>query len=73
MKAPSDTVRARILVVDDHAFMRVAMGAILGKGEILKVVGEAKDGKEAPAPWYPTNASSRDAMRVTYHHGHRVL
>jgi 3-phytase len=47
MKAPSDTARARILVVDDHAFMRVAMGAILGKDEILEVVGEAKDGEEA--------------------------
>ena len=49
MKAPSDTARARILVVDDHAFMRVAMGAILGKDEILEVVGEAKDGEEALA------------------------
>ena len=48
MKAPSDTARARILVVDDHAIMRVAMGAILGKDEILEV-GEAKDGEEALA------------------------
>jgi DNA-binding NarL/FixJ family response regulator len=49
MKAIGDAARARILLVDDHAFMRVAMGAILGKDEILEVVGEARDGEEAVA------------------------
>ncbi len=39
--------RARLLVVDDHAYMRVAMGAILGKDAALEVVGEAEDGEGA--------------------------
>jgi DNA-binding NarL/FixJ family response regulator len=34
-------------VVDDHAFMRVAINAILTRDSSLKVVGEAKDGQEA--------------------------
>jgi DNA-binding NarL/FixJ family response regulator len=39
---------ARLLVVDDHAFMRVAIGAILGRGDApVEVVGEAGDGEEA--------------------------
>jgi DNA-binding NarL/FixJ family response regulator len=36
--------RARVLLVDDHAFMRLAMGAILGTDDDLEVVGEAEDG-----------------------------
>ena len=39
---------ARLLVVDDHAFMRVALNAILGGGDApVEVVGEAGDGEEA--------------------------
>lgn len=41
--------RARLLVVDDHAFMRVAIIAILGRDDALEVVGEAQDGEEAIA------------------------
>jgi DNA-binding NarL/FixJ family response regulator len=39
--------RAKVLVVDDHAFMRVAINAILTMDSSLEVVGEAKDGQEA--------------------------
>ena len=39
--------RARLLVVDDHAFMRVAINAILTRDSSLEVVGEARDGQEA--------------------------
>jgi DNA-binding NarL/FixJ family response regulator len=39
--------KARLLVVDDHAFMRVAINAILTMDSSLEVVGEAKDGQEA--------------------------
>jgi DNA-binding NarL/FixJ family response regulator len=39
--------RAKVLVVDDHAFMRVAINAILARDSSLEVVGEAKDGQEA--------------------------
>ena len=41
------TPRAKVLVVDDHAFMRVAINAILTMDSSLEVVGEAKDGQEA--------------------------
>ena len=49
MKAPSEIPKAaRLLVVDDHAFMRVAIKAILGRDDALvEVVGEAQDGEEA--------------------------
>ena len=40
---------ARVLLVDDLAFMRVAMRATLGNDDTLEVVGEAKDGQEAVA------------------------
>jgi DNA-binding NarL/FixJ family response regulator len=41
---------ARLLVVDDHAFMRVAIKAILdGDDALVEVVGEAQDGEEAVA------------------------
>jgi DNA-binding NarL/FixJ family response regulator len=43
------TLKARLLVVDDHAFMRVAIGAILANDSSLEVVGEARDGEEAIA------------------------
>jgi DNA-binding NarL/FixJ family response regulator len=39
--------RAKVLVVDDHAFMRVAINAILTTDSSLEVVGEARDGQEA--------------------------
>jgi DNA-binding NarL/FixJ family response regulator len=39
--------RARLLVVDDQAFMRLAIGAVLAHDESLEVVGEAEDGEEA--------------------------
>jgi DNA-binding NarL/FixJ family response regulator len=39
--------KARLVVVDDHAFMREAMNAVLGRDGSLEVVGEAKDGQEA--------------------------
>jgi DNA-binding NarL/FixJ family response regulator len=39
--------KARLLVVDDHAFMRVAINAILTRDSSLEVVGEARDGQEA--------------------------
>ena len=39
--------KARILVVDDQAFMRVAIKAILATDPSLEVVGEAQDGREA--------------------------
>ena len=37
----------RILVVDDHDFMREAIKAILERDPSLEVVGEAKDGPRA--------------------------
>lgn len=43
------TTRARLLVVDDHALMRVAIKSILGMDAALEVVGEAEDGEEAIA------------------------
>jgi PleD family two-component response regulator len=39
--------RVRLLVVDDQAFMRLAIGAVLAHDESLEVVGEAEDGEEA--------------------------
>ncbi|MDQ3863228.1 MAG: response regulator transcription factor [Actinomycetota bacterium] len=42
-----DARKAKVLVVDDHAFMRVAINAILTRDSSLEVVGEAKDGQEA--------------------------
>lgn len=39
--------KARLLVVDDQAFMRLAIGAVLAHDESLEVVGEAEDGEEA--------------------------
>ena len=42
-----EATRARLLVVDDHAFMRIALRAILARDSVLEVVGEAQDGQEA--------------------------
>ena len=41
------TIRARLLVVDDHVFMREGIKAILGREPSLEVVGEAQDGQQA--------------------------
>ena len=41
--------KARLLVVDDHAFMRAALGAVLARDAAVEVVGEARDGEEAVA------------------------
>jgi len=49
MQEQSETPRARILIVDDHAFMRVGIKASLREDVSLEVVGEAKDGQEAIA------------------------
>ena len=50
MKAYSDTEKkARLLVVDDHAFIRVGIKTILARDAALEVVGEAEDGEEALA------------------------
>lgn len=38
--------KTRVLLVDDHEYMRVALGAILAKDMALEVVGEAGDGLE---------------------------
>jgi DNA-binding NarL/FixJ family response regulator len=43
-KSPS---KARLLVVDDQGFMRVAIKAILARDSSLEVVGEAHDGQQA--------------------------
>jgi DNA-binding NarL/FixJ family response regulator len=39
--------KARLLVVDDQPFMRVAIKAILATDSSLEVVGEAQDGQQA--------------------------
>jgi DNA-binding NarL/FixJ family response regulator len=50
MKAHSDTEKkARLLVADDHAPMRIGIKAILAKDVTLEVVGEAEDGEQAIA------------------------
>ncbi len=46
-EAQGETAKARLLVVDDQPFMRVAIKAILERDSALEVVGEAKDGQEA--------------------------
>jgi two-component system chemotaxis response regulator CheB len=45
--APSPTKDIRVLIVDDSAFMRKVLETILVSDEQLKVVGHAKDGREA--------------------------
>ena len=46
-KRHGEASRARLLVVDEHAFMRIALKAILARDNALEVVGEAQDGQEA--------------------------
>lgn len=40
-------VRIRVLVVDDHAMLREAVGALLAAHDDVEVVGEAANGREA--------------------------
>src|SRR5215218_8082760 len=50
MKAHSDTEKkARVLVVDDHALVRMGISAVLAADPNLTVVSEARDGEEAVA------------------------
>jgi len=49
VKARDETEAARLLVVDDHAFVRLGIIAVLSTDAALTVVGEAKDGVEAVA------------------------
>jgi DNA-binding NarL/FixJ family response regulator len=42
-----ESARARLLVVDDHAFMRLGIKAVLQEDVSLEVVGEAQDGQES--------------------------
>jgi len=39
--------KIRVLVVDDSAFMRKALKRMLGSDPMIKVIGDARDGKEA--------------------------
>src|SRR3712207_2013665 len=45
----------RVLIVDDHGFVRCGIAALLGAAEGIQVVGECADGAEVP--------SAVDAMR----------
>jgi DNA-binding NarL/FixJ family response regulator len=47
--ARDETPRARLLVVDDHAFMRAGTKAVLSTQPGFEVIGEAEDGEEALA------------------------
>lgn len=38
---------ARVVIADDHALIRMAVGAMLSSEDDLEVVGEARDGREA--------------------------
>jgi DNA-binding NarL/FixJ family response regulator len=50
MRAHSDIQeKVRVLVADDHAFVRMGIIAVLAADSDLTVVGEAKDGEEAVA------------------------
>ncbi len=39
--------KLRVLLVDDHALVRAGIRALLERGELVEVVGEAGDGREA--------------------------
>lgn len=49
MRPGNENSKARVLVVDDHAFMRMGIRATLAKDDALEVVGEAEDGEQAVA------------------------
>ena len=49
LKARSETEPARLLGVDDHAFVRLGIVTFLTNDPTLTVAGEAKDGEEAVA------------------------
>ena len=46
-KAHKDDVRVRILIADDHAFVRKAVRSLLESHEGWEICGEAADGEEA--------------------------
>jgi two-component system, chemotaxis family, protein-glutamate methylesterase/glutaminase len=46
---PTPSKKYRVLVVDDSAFMRKVLETIFNADEMLQVVGQAKDGREAVA------------------------
>jgi DNA-binding NarL/FixJ family response regulator len=46
---PYKAPKARLVVVDDHAFMRAGIKAILCRDDALEIVAEARDGQEAIA------------------------
>lgn len=48
-EAREDIARARVIVVDDHAFMRMGTRTILSSDDALEVVGEAENGEGAIA------------------------
>ncbi len=41
--------RVRVLIVDDSAFMRHALGRLLGESALVEVVGSASNGEEGLA------------------------
>ena len=43
-----ESVLIRVLIVDDHAFVRAGLTALLGSTEGIQVVGECADGAEVP-------------------------
>ncbi len=44
---PKDSVRIRVLIVDDHQLFRQGLRALLMTAKDIEVVGEARDGMEA--------------------------
>ncbi len=46
-EAPQDTVARRILIADDHPFIRTSVRAVLETMEAVQIVAEATDGEEA--------------------------
>jgi len=46
-RAPGDTKKVRVLLVDDHPVMRAGVKTLLGAEDDLEVVAEAGDGLEA--------------------------
>lgn len=61
---------SRVLIVDDHALLRVAIRSMLTSDSDLEVVGEAGDGEEAlalcrklPAPSADPSEGSRPSTR----------
>src|SRR5215217_2253865 len=72
MQEQSETPRARILIVDDHAFMRVGIKASLREDVSLEVVGEAKDGQEATRK-IKAGFPKTSVLIPTAHADHRLI